>query len=298
MSAKGVLFRGPLCAVLAALCWGAAVVMSKGALSTIPVGVLFVVQLVAAISFMGAMLAFRQMGDRSIRDTFMLSWLGLLEPGVAYLLSLLGLVENSAMLVTLIGATEAVMILALSAVLFRVPVTIKVVVLSATAFVGLLFALGITRDALGVGNWNGILLVFLGTFAAALYVVISGHVLGERDPVLVLAGQQIVALVLAVGMLILTWNEGMRSLIYSVPSIYWMLAIVSGILQYSLAFWFFLIAVRLLKPNIAGNFLNLIPIFGLIGAFTFLGEALSVLQIVGVCVTILALFALSLAKAS
>jgi drug/metabolite transporter (DMT)-like permease len=280
-------------AALAALCWGLATVMAKGALLSFPPVELLIVQLTASGAFLWTFAILRGVGARTIRDSLSLFWLGLIEPGIAYLLALFGLVDTLASGATLIDASEGIMIALLSAALFREHLSFKFVSLSFTAFAGLTIALGATPDSVPVGDWPGIVLIFLGTLAAAFYVVISGRVLRDRDPMLVLAGQQLAAVGLALAVLPFFWKDGFFLTVVALPAKAWALALISGVIQYALAFWLYLSAMRSLKPSIAGSFLNLVPVFGLIGAFVFLGEELSAVQLQGAAVTVAALLVVS-----
>jgi drug/metabolite transporter (DMT)-like permease len=73
-----------------------------------------------------------------------------------------------------------------------------------------------------------------------------------------------------------------RSLsIHHVPAYGWVLAAASGIVQYACAFWLYLWALKGLSASVAGLFLNLIPVFGLLIAIPVLGDRLSAMQWVG-----------------
>ena len=55
-----------------------------------------------------------------------------------------------------------------------------------------------------------------------------------------------------------------------------------------LAFWFYIIGLKKISTSLAGLFLNLIPIFGVGGAFIFLGERLFIMQWVGAIIILAA----------
>jgi drug/metabolite transporter (DMT)-like permease len=292
MPLKKSRFFGLLLATLAAVCWGLATVMSKGALSSFPPVLLLIVQLLGSGLFLWVIAGVRRVEARSILQAVELCWLGLLEPGAAYLLALSGMVDTLASGASLIGASEAIMIAALSAIIFRERLSVTFILLSIVAFGGLIVALGIAEVGVRVGDWQGMALIFLGTLAAALYVVLSGRFLGDRDPMLVLAFQQIVAFVLAVSMLPLLGNRPVA--IAAVTSKVWALALISGTLQYAISFWLYLVAMRQLRPSVAGSILNLIPVVGLAAAYLFLDEKLSMAQLAGAAVTVIALILVSL----
>jgi drug/metabolite transporter (DMT)-like permease len=66
----------------------------------------------------------------------------------------------------------------------------------------------------------------------------------------------------------------------------WMLAAVSGIVQYACAFWLYLWALKGLRADEAGLYLSLIPVFGLMIAIPVLGERLAAPQWMGTLVII------------
>ncbi|MGR3913685.1 MAG: DMT family transporter [Gammaproteobacteria bacterium] len=295
---------GALLATLAALCWGGAVVMSKGALDSFPPVFLLVVQLIASVGFLWGYLLLRRapLPRLAARDLAAVAALGLLEPGLAYLLSLIGLTATEAGSAVLIYASEAVLILALSAVLFGQMPGMRVTLLSLLAFTGLLVALG-AADGGGHGGGDGDggrgrlfgnALIFAGTLVAALYVVLSGRFATRLDAVIIVAWQQIAALGFALLMLPLEWAVAAPgAATFHAPLSTWLLAAASGVVQYALAFWLYIAALARIDANHAGSFLNLIPLFGLAGAFVFLGERMSWLQLCGAVVTVCAVAAIN-----
>jgi probable blue pigment (indigoidine) exporter len=63
----------------------------------------------------------------------------------------------------------------------------------------------------------------------------------------------------------------------------------SGVLYYGLAYWLYLSALRDVPASVAAVSFYLIPIFGVAGAFLFLGERLEPSQWVGVAVVLAAI---------
>ena len=187
------------------------------------------------------------------------------------------------------------MIIAVSAMLFRERPKIQFVAFSLVAVGGLLIALGIVSPGGGIiggGNFSGDALIFAGTLAAAFYVVISGRFASKIDPVYIVAWQQTVALGFALLLLPIEWmlypQTWAATTMAAIPRGAWVLAFLSGIVQYALAFSLYITALKTISANYAGSFLNLVPLFGLVGAFLFLHETLSLPQLAGAAVTILA----------
>lgn len=280
-----------LAATLSALCWGSATVMSKGALGQVPPIMLLVIQLTGSLVFLWTILLARGVRAGALRDALGIAWLGLLEPGLAFVLGLVGLAETQAGNATLIASSEAIMIAALSALLFRERLSLRFFLLSAVALTGLMLAIGINGVTLGGLRGDG--LIALGTLAAALYIVLSSRVMRDRDPILVVACQQLMAGILALVILPIEILRGDIVDLGALPISTWALALGSGIVQYALAFSFYLAAMRSMAPSVVGTFLYLTPVVGLAGAVTFLGEKFTGLQLTGAAVTVGALVLLN-----
>src|SRR5581483_8923151 len=113
---------------------------------------------------------------------------GLLEPGLAYLLGLIGLTDINATGATMIQSSEAIMIVVVSAILLRERPTVRFVGLSIMAFAGILVALGLVNSGYAKGNGVfGVSLMFVGTAAAAIYVVLSSRVATRTNPIVIVA---------------------------------------------------------------------------------------------------------------
>jgi len=100
--------------VLAAVCWGTGTVISKAALDEVPPLTLLPIQLGASLLILAALMRRRGIAFRS-GGSPLLGRLGLLNPGLAYALSLLGLTAITASLSVLLWAFEPLMIMALAA---------------------------------------------------------------------------------------------------------------------------------------------------------------------------------------
>ncbi len=280
-----------LAATLSAFCWGSATVMSKGALGQVPPIMLLVIQLTGSLVFLWTILLARGVRAGALRDALRIAWLGLLEPGLAFVLGLVGLAETQAGNATLIASSEAIMIAALSAILFRERLSLRFFMLSAVALTGLMLAIGINGVTFGGLRGDG--LIALGTLAAALYIVLSSRVMRDRDPILVVACQQLAAGILSLVILPIEILRGHIVDLGALPISTWALALGSGIVQYALAFSFYLAAMRSMAPSVVGTFLYLTPVIGLAGAVTFLGEKFTGLQLTGAAITVGALVLLN-----
>ncbi|WP_042446150.1 DMT family transporter [Azospirillum sp. B510] len=280
--------RGALAAACAAFCWGGATVLSKSALDEVTPIALLVLQLSASVVVLWSVILLTRRPVPPWRNCRVITLLGLLEPGAAYLLGLIGLVSIRAGDATLIQAFEAIMIVVLSACLLKVRPTAGFVLLSAVALAGLAVTLGAFGPRDGAGSPFGIAMVFLATAGAALYVVLSSRLLVDHDPIVVVGLQQLSALALALAALPFEMLWGGTGTVLPTSAGSWGITIASGVIQYALAFSLYMFALSKIPANLAGSFLNLTPVFGLAIAFIALGEALSGIQLASAATTILA----------
>ncbi|MGA3156657.1 MAG: DMT family transporter [Steroidobacteraceae bacterium] len=272
-------------ALLATLCWGGGMTLTKLALVHIDPSPLLVIQLLSSIAFlvcMAPLLRVRLLPPRSASKRW---WLGILEPGLAYFLGLEGLKRISASEAVVLSATESILVIALACLFAKERPRGLVYVLAVIGAAGAVVVAGgrsslhgqvlyIAGDALLVG----------GVLCAAAYVVLSSHFSSVTEPLSALIGQQGAAAVFAVAMYILLGEHALPT--RDITAAGWALAVVSGIVQYGCAFWFYLWALKGLSASVAGLFLNLIPVFGLLIAMPVLGDTLTPLQWLGAAMII------------
>lgn len=284
----GTRLIGLLFAIAAPLCWGAAIVLSKVGLATIPPAFLLTVEIAASSSLFWTVALRQPRPSGSISVSLRHGWLGILEPGLAYLVGLFGLRLTDAGEAALVGTSESLMILALSALFFKERIGWRKMGLAVLAVIGLAIVLGLPEGGVSLSHLLGDGLYALGALCASLYVVLSAR-RAEGMPVpLMLAGQQTVALVFMIVVMITA--EGVST----VPPSAWGLAALIGVIQNGLAFLFFFLATKRLGTTIPAIFLTLAPLAGLGGGMVFLGETLSAPQAVGGALTLAALVTLSL----
>jgi drug/metabolite transporter (DMT)-like permease len=214
--------------------------------------------------------------------------LGILNPGLAYLLGLLGLVHISASLSVLLWAAEPLMILLLAGWVLRERVTAQVLALSLAAAAGMalvVYAPGESGQLLGVG------LTLAGVACCAIYTVVARRWLGTAEGTAgVVAIQQLYALAFALVVFVAVWIAGGAVRPENVSLAGWLSGLVSGVLYYGVAFWLYLSGLRLVPAPIAAMSFYLIPVFGLAAAFLLLGERLDPRQWLGAGVVILTVF--------
>lgn len=269
-------FLGLFFSILAALFWGIAIVMSKLILKEIDSNYLFIIQVSSSAIMAWIVLVLNRKKIKFIRN-MKVYLLGILEPFLAYILSLHGLAYVNAGISSILFSSESIMIIILSTVILKNQIK-KIYTLYSIIFISLMGILLLSwNDIIIGGNQKlfGYFLVLAGVFFAAIYVTLSSKAVEEVSPITLLTGQLTVATVL--------------SLLFLMPFIKFKLinnhilimAIFSGLCQYYFAFLLYLNSLKYLKVHVAGMMLYLIPVFTILGSYYFLGEGLTQLQILG-----------------
>lgn len=289
--------RVPMLAAATA-CWGAGTVVTKQVLGDVAPLTLLPIQLAASCAFLLIPLLLHLAGDghrprevgrsrsgptRWSPRLTLLAALGVLNPGVAYALGLLGLMSISASMSVLLWAAEPVLILLLAVVVLkdRIPASIALAV--GVAVVGVLLVLYRPGAA---GDARGIALTLAAVTACALYTVLARRLLVDDNALPVVLAQQAAALAFAV--VLACAAEAVRGDAWSTSSMTagsWVAAAASGVLYYGLAFWFYLAALRHVTAAFAGAFLPLVPVFGVAASY-LVGERLTVQQWAGAVLVI------------
>jgi drug/metabolite transporter (DMT)-like permease len=274
--------------VLAAAAWGTATAISKRAIAEIPPLTLLAIQLAASVVFLGLLMRWRRVPFRDPTASPILGRLGVLNPGLAYSLSLIGLVYISASLSVLLWAAEPLMILLLAAWILRERLNLQILVLSPIAAAGMALAV-YTPD--GSGQLLGVALTLAGVACCAIYTIVARRWLGTADGTAgVVATQQLYALAFALVLVGAVWIAGGAVALGSVSLAGWLSALVSGVLYYGVAYWLYLSGLRVVPAAFAATSFYLVPVFGLAAAFLLLGERLSPQQWLGAGVAIAAVF--------
>jgi probable blue pigment (indigoidine) exporter len=276
--------------ILAATCWGVGTVISKAALAEFAPLTLLAVQLGSSLVVLAVLL-------RAQRSPLLagapprLSRLGLLNPGLAYALSLLGLVTITASLAVLLWALEPLLIVGLAGVFLRERITPAFIALSLVAVAGMVVVLwdpGATS-----GELIGIALTVAGVVCCAVYSVLTRKFIPDaQETGQVVFSQQAYALGLAVVLVVGVIALGGSPVSTALTPLGLASAIGSGVLYYAGAYWFYLGALRRVPASLAAVSFYLIPIVGLAGSALILGERLEPRQWLGVVVVLGAVLAI------
>lgn len=275
-----------------AACWGGATVMTKGALEAFDPFILLAIQLVASVTALWTAVLLTSTPLLAWRPMARAGSTGVLEPGLAYAVGVPGLAMTTAGNASVIAAFEPVFIFLGAWVLFRTSPSLGTFAAIAVAVIGVTLVSLTDPAALGGGSVLGDGLVLLGTAFAAAYVLASSRLAVTMSAILLTAVQQSAGLGLVLILTALALAAGWQSLPASVTLPMLTLAILSGLIQYALAFWLYIVGLKGIPPGLAGMFLTTTPIFGVLGGMVFLGESLVSSQIIGMILVLLALFAL------
>ncbi len=277
--------------VAAAACWGLGTVVSKQVVDDVAPLTLLPMQLAVSCVFLLLITMARREPFGWTPPMRRLAALGVLNPGLAYALGLVGLTTITASLYVLLWATEPVVILLLAALVLREFIPTALAASVAVAVLGVLLVVyqpGATGDA------AGITLTLVSVGFCAVYTVLTRRLLLDDSSLSVVLAQQVVALVFAIvlaSVVDLVGGTGWE--LSGLSATAWLGAGVSGVLYYGLGFWFFLTGLRVVPASYAAAFLPLIPVFGLAGGF-LVGERLEPRQWVGAAVIVAATAAIAL----
>ena len=281
--------RAAVSLILAAAAWGLGTVVAKRAVSEVPALTLLAIQLASSVVVLGGLMRLRGVPLRDRSTPPILGRLGLLNPGAAYGLSLLGLSSISVSLSVLLWALEPLLILLLAAILLRERVGIVVLVLSGTAIAGLAAVAQPAMSASAIG----VLLTIAGVVCCAVYTIVVRSSIGGSDSTAqVVLAQQAYALGLAIAMVVALGLLGRDPGLGTLTATGLGSAVLSGVLYYAVAYWFYLTGLRRVPASIASASFYLVPVFGVAGGIAFLGDSLAGGQWLGVAVASAAVLAI------
>jgi drug/metabolite transporter (DMT)-like permease len=276
--------------ILAATCWGVGTVISKAALDEFPPVTLLAVQLASSLGVLMVLMRRRGVPLR-VREQGLLGRLGILNPGIAYALSLLGLVTITASLSVLLWALEPLLILLLAAIFLREPVTPRLVALSSIAVAAMVVVA--YEPSFGSSQLIGVALTLAGIACCAAYTVITRRFIPDaRETSQVVLAQQAHALAVALLLVVVVGLVGGGITPVDVTPIGLLSAIGSGALYYAGAYWFYLDALRRVPASLAASSFYLIPIVGVTAGALLLGERLEPSQWIGALVVLGAVIAI------
>jgi probable blue pigment (indigoidine) exporter len=276
--------------VAAAACWGLGTVVSKQVVDDVEPLTLLPVQLMASCTLLLLVTLARRESFAWTPPMRRLTALGVLNPGIAYALGLVGLTTITASMSVLLWALEPVVILLLAAMVLREHISAALAAGLAVALTGVLL---VVYQPGAAGAAVGITLTLVSIGFCALYSVLTRRLLLDDSSLTVVLAQQAAALGFAVilaSVVELAGGAGWELGPLGVGALFG--AAASGVLYYGLGFWFFVTGLRQVPASYAGAFLPLIPVFGL-AAGHLIGERLEPRQWVGAVIIVTATAAIA-----
>lgn len=276
--------------IAATALWGVATVISKNLLGSVPPITLLLLQLIPSV-FALWLVVLATKAPLSL-PVLPLALLGVLNPGVSYILSMVGLTTTTASVATLLWAAEPALIVFVAVLLRAERVNTKFLLATVVAAGGVVLVSGlIDTGNLRADTLSGPGFILAGVLCCAFYTVLMRRMASSYDALPATAVQQTAGLLWTAAIWALEPRGG-SSTLTSMPIEVFVWAGVSGLMYYAAAFWFYLSALRKVTATTAGIFLNLIPLFGIATAWLALGEHLAPLQWIGGSVIIASVTAL------
>jgi drug/metabolite transporter (DMT)-like permease len=269
--------------ILACLSWGFSTALTKIVLDQLtPVDLFGIEILVSAIPL--AFLAVAR-GARPSRPDPMLLVLGVLEPGLTYVLFDLGVRRTTASHAALLLALDSPATLALAVMFLRERINLP---LLTSLVMGIAGSVLVTWHSDGAGSsLIGDALVIGSSLTAASYGVLARHVAPGRDPVVVTAVQMLGALMIAVPIFVTSAARG-DSHIASADVAHLALATTVGLLGGIIPFLLFNDAITELTASRAGLIGVLVPVIGAAASILLLDEKITALALTGGCFALVA----------
>jgi probable blue pigment (indigoidine) exporter len=276
-------FLGVPILVAATACWGGGTVLTKQVLGDVAPFPLLCVQLLASCAFLLAVARAGRVRIGWSPPMRRLTALGLLNPGLAYALGLLGLASIPATTSVLLWAAEPVVILVLAGLVLRERASVPLVLAVSAAVAGVVL---VVHRPGAAGSGAGIALTLAAVCACAVYAVLARGLLLDDASVSVALLQQVAALGFAVVLSVSAEvTVGDLAGAWSLTPGEWLAAGASGVLYYGVAFWCYLAGLRRVPASVAGAFIPLVPVFG-IAAGHLAGERLTAGQWAGAVVVV------------
>src|SRR4051794_10933242 len=268
---------------LAALSWGLASALSKVAVEQLTSIDLFGVEVATGALCLGIAALIR--GSRPRLPGPELLVLGVLNPGLAFLLFDVGIARTTATHAALLLSTDTLFTAALAWALLHERLDRRV---------ALALGFGVAGSALvslagggGMTSLAGDLLVVAASLSAAGYGVLAKRVSERYDPVALTAAQMLVAGAVAAP-LTAAAVAGHHSHLGHVGAGYLLTACAVGLLGSVVPFVLYIAAIDRVTVTRAGLVLTLVPLFGALASVVLLGEGLGAPQTAGGALVVVA----------
>jgi drug/metabolite transporter (DMT)-like permease len=261
---------------LAALCWGVSTALSKLAVEQITSLDLFAVEVSTGALFLGAAAYAR--GARPRLPSREVVALGVIEPGLAFLLFDIGITHTAATHGALLLSTDTLFTIALAWALLDERIDRRIVIALAAGLAGSVLV-SLSGDG-GMSTLTGDLLVVAASLSAAGYAVVAKRAAARHDPLALTAGQMLVAAALALPLAAVAALDHHSHLGHAAAGGL-LLAVAVGVLASVVPFVLYNAAIDRVTVSISGLVLTLVPLFGALASVVVVGESLAAWQLVG-----------------
>lgn len=273
--------------IAAAGTWGLTGVLSKYLLGSTAPMIVVLIQLSSSMLVSWVIITIKFEEVEITGKVLLASTLGVLHPGLSTVLGIVGLTHLDASTSSTIWALEAAMTMILASMMLAEKLKVVQIFLAIISIGGVFFLTmnsGQTRD-LGESLY-GMFLALIAVASCALYTVFSRQISRDSaaEPLLVVAGQQSIGLLVSLAMFPFHWSIERISDLNVISIDIWLICALTGNLTFLVAMGLFLAALRHLPAGFASSFLILTPVFGLASAFLVLGEVLTGWQWGGVVI--------------
>ena len=281
--------KGFIFVLLAVLFWGVSFVSTKVVLREYPpVSIAFIRQLVAIIPLMLLMKKNNMFVSLSFKKGLHFMIASLFGIVLYFVFENTGLLYTTASCAALIVATVPVFTIIVEAVIYKVKINFANFILIIVSLVGVYLVISENGKVSFEGGLKGNLLVLAAMASWIIYTIITKQLGKSYSSLQMTSIQTLLSIPLFIPFII-----GDISM-WKVPSLVALLNIIFlGVFCSALAYVFFLYGIQSLGPSIASAYLNLIPVVTIILSISFLGESLSLFQIIG---SVLIILSLSLIK--
>jgi drug/metabolite transporter (DMT)-like permease len=262
--------------LLAALCWGVSTAFSKVAIAQLTPVDLFAIEVTTGALFLGVAALVR--GARPAWPDRRVVLLGVLEPGLAFLLFDIGIVHTAATDGALLLSTDSLFTAGLAAAFLGERLGPRLRLALAAGVAGSVL---VSLDASGgMSSLMGDVLVLAGSLSAAGYGVLARRVAPGRDTLSLTAAQMLVAAAIALAAAAGSF-AGHHSHIGQADAGHLAAALLVGILASVVPFLIYNAVIARVTATSAGLTLSLVPLFGTLASLLLLDEGLSVVQLAG-----------------
>jgi drug/metabolite transporter (DMT)-like permease len=263
--------------VAAAACFGVDTTLSAFALRELRPADLFVTETtIGMVSLWGWMLLRR--GYRRPRRLWPHVLLGLIEPGIVYLLFDVGLRRTSAVTGGLLVSTQTLFAVLLAVVFLRERLGAAGRVAVGTGIVGAVLVSA--RAGGGHGSLVGDMYVLIASATGSTYYLVARGLGVDDDALSGTAIQLAASWVLALVFAVVSWPASGTAL-PSASAAHVLVAVATGVIGITVPYYLVNRALKTTEGSTAALLLNLIPVFAVVSAVGFLGEAVMLTTILG-----------------